>query len=356
MQSQTLHKSISAAVFESFLEALAGHLQLESGESLPDGVGDVDSGGVPVSLAVQRSQRFVAARWACVDENGLAQHETFFVQPKGIAARTGYRIRRYAGPLSPFHAPDGGGTRLEAPAWWSAATATGAPIETGTLPTFVELLATLCGEGRVKSTNPELLARLNAQEDEANYLLTLLDEQKRQLKQYRARLRSLEAATGNADAQADEVVVDIDGRLPDLESLPAWAAENRERIVVLPRALNGVKKSRYERPEVVCAAFELLAGTYRDTRLGLAKAEDLDAAMSVHGLKLEGSVGASIAGEQGSAYFVRWDGRRRMLDLHLLKGGGRDERYCMRLYFFWDAESSRVVVGSGVAHLANSLS
>lgn len=49
-------------------------------------------------------------------------------------------------------------------------------------------------------------------------------------------------------------------------------------------------------------------------------------------------------------------GRRRMFDLHLAKGGGRDERYCLRIYFFWSAEDRKVVVGWLPSHLSNSLS
>jgi len=83
---------------------------------------------------------------------------------------------------------------------------------------------------------------------------------------------------------------------------------------------------------------------------------DFVAQLAAEELQLEGSVAPSVAGEQGDAYFVSWKGRRRFMDLHLRKGGGRDERYCLRVYFFWDEQLQKVVVGWLPSHLSNSLS
>jgi hypothetical protein len=144
--------------------------------------------------------------------------------------------------------------------------------------------------------------------------------------------------------------------LQDLSLLPQWAEDNKERIVVLPRALNGAKKSLYLRPEMIFRALEYLAGPYREYRLGKLSKSQVEDALTKTGLHWAGSTVPSVAGEQGETYFVTYDGRRRFLEFHLLKGGGRDERYCLRVYFFWDDVSQRAVVGSLPAHLANSLS
>jgi hypothetical protein len=40
-----------------------------------------------------------------------------------------------------------------------------------------------------------------------------------------------------------------------------------------------------------------------------------------------------------------------MLEFHLKKGSDRDERFSLRIYFFWDGDSKRVVVGSLPGHL-----
>ena len=54
------------------------------------------------------------------------------------------------------------------------------------------------------------------------------------------------------------------------------------------------------------------------------------------------------------AYFIRLGGRRRFLDQHLGKGSARDPRYCMRIYFCWDEDTNRVVIGHMPSHLPTS--
>jgi hypothetical protein len=54
-------------------------------------------------------------------------------------------------------------------------------------------------------------------------------------------------------------------------------------------------------------------------------------------------------------YNVLYGGRQRQLDQHLRKGGGRDPRYVMRVYFFWDDDQQMAVVGWLPGHLDNTL-
>ena len=69
------------------------------------------------------------------------------------------------------------------------------------------------------------------------------------------------------------------------------------------------------------------------------------------------SGGETTFTKYSSAYEVPWgsNGEKRTLEWHLEKGGGRDERYFLRIYFFWDEESEQVVVGWIPSHLPNSL-
>ena len=314
MQSQSFQKTLDAAEFAAFLEALGAQLRPHDPASLPEGIQEASAQGLPVLLAIERSRSFAAARWSALGPLGPEHHETFFVHPAGSAARSGYRIVRPASDGPPRERP---------PAWWELSTARGQPCAGGPTPSFLELVGALGSQGRLRSANAELLARLEGCEDEAGYLRGLLDGQAALLKRYKARLRVAESAAAarrapqpGADDDAEEPA-----RLTRLEDLPAWAADRQDHIVVLPRALGGVKKSLYEKPEVVCAAFELLAGVYRQARLGLADNAEMNAALAQAGLRLEGSVAPSVAGENGGAYFVHWEGRRRFLDLHLLKAG-----------------------------------
>jgi hypothetical protein len=141
-----------------------------------------------------------------------------------------------------------------------------------------------------------------------------------------------------------------------LDRLAAWADANIDRVVVLPRALGEAKKSTYENPDLIHQALELLAVTYTGVKANKVRREALKEGALRLGLFIGGSVDPSRAGMEGDEYFVNFVGRRRFLDQHLGRGTSRDPRYAMRIYFFFDEESGRVVVGWLPSHLSNSLS
>jgi hypothetical protein len=81
-------------------------------------------------------------------------------------------------------------------------------------------------------------------------------------------------------------------------------------------------------------------------------------ALGLRGTRFErGSVDLQVtAGEQKDEYFVNYPvgsppGNKKFLEQHLRKGNDRDERFCFRLYFFWDKKKSLVVVGWLPSHL-----
>ena len=72
------------------------------------------------------------------------------------------------------------------------------------------------------------------------------------------------------------------------------------------------------------------------------------------GLELAPSISSSRAGEAGDEYYVTYplEGEtKRMLEQHLRKGSGREERFCLRIYFFWDKDSKKVIIGWLPSHL-----
>ena len=141
-----------------------------------------------------------------------------------------------------------------------------------------------------------------------------------------------------------------------LSDIGEWAAANADRIVIMPRAIAATKRSTFEQPALLFECLELLATEYTQVKTGKAdrfafknKAESL-------GLDFGGSVEPSVAGEMGDLYFVRWHGRRQFLDQHLCKGNARDPRFCMRIYFFYDEDTQKVIVGHMPSHLPTSTS
>jgi len=320
---------VDASEYEPFRDALVAFISLALGE-LEDGVTELTFADAQTAVAYKAADRFLAVRHV----DAVGSLEAFFVSPATGRPRLGLAVQSYSG--EPPAVPEAFLPFVQA------------QEETDNLPSFLSLAKLLISRGEEIRAFSEKALQLQS---ENGYLKQLLAEQSDLYRQARALLRERTHVAPRADdpAPAREACW-------SLETMPTWCVEHEDEIVVLPRARNGAKKSRYEDPALMGVALEFLAGPYRAHRQGLTSRESFEAALQATGLKLAGAVGATIAGEQGDAYYVPWGGRRRLLDMHLLKGGGRDERYCFRLYFFWDDVSQRAIVGSMPAHLANSLS
>ncbi|MBC8738563.1 hypothetical protein F6X40_17535 [Paraburkholderia sp. UCT31] len=340
--------------FEGYLDFICAHLGLSSKASVPDGTGELATATGYASFAVSRENAFAAFQWIAPSGDTPAVTESFFVTPQNSPARSGLRIR----PVRESGNGDGGAPTLAME--WRAAVGGVDTAPDLRFPAFVDLVAILANHGRVVVGTSAALERARVLESEVEHLRIMLLEQSDHLQTAKENLRHI-GQSPSFDQMLAPMFSDVD-TLPSseeglgLEELPAWAVENTERIVILPRALNGAKKSQYQSPATIMASLEILAGPYRDHRLGRTSKAEFEAALAAEGLQLAGSVAPAIAGEQGDAYFVNWGGRRRFLEFHLLKGGGREPRYCMRIYFFWDAETERCVVGVMPQHLPNSLS
>lgn len=172
------------------------------------------------------------------------------------------------------------------------------------------------------------------------------------LKQTISSLRRAKTAGTSAEAP------DIPDTFDDLE---AWCDKYLSGCVhVLPRAINAAKRSNYSEPALVYKALMLLANEYRNMRItGTTEAKEaFERQREALGIKpISRSGGETTFTKFSSDYEVSWGnkGEKRTLEWHLEKGGGRDERYFLRMYFFWDDESEQVVVGWMPGHLPNSL-
>lgn len=285
------------------------------------------------STAISSDRLLVAVRWNNPESTG----EAFFTHGRVTGPKIGARVWSASGappePLSDWLKPEH-------------------EVFVEQTPSFVALAGLVATSGAITVERSSSLSSLEA---EVAYLRGLLAEQSDEIRRLRAKDRATYIRAGQPDLSLDAEIRGPDQRLTDLTRLPDWCAERSTHIAVLPRAMAGAKKSNYQDPGLIFDALELLAGPYRALRCGDTSRDEFDELLARYGLHLSGSTAPSVAGEQGDAYFVQWGRGRRFLDQHLTKGGGRDERYCFRLYFFWDADSSRAVVGSMPAHLNNSL-
>ncbi len=145
-----------------------------------------------------------------------------------------------------------------------------------------------------------------------------------------------------------------------LDDLPEWVNEYLVgRVVLHPRAFQGIKKSDYKNPPLVYKALLLLANQYRDMKLGLVSQEDYVKSRDALQLRDGGSIDEDHAGEYDSAYYVQYPigtSANRFLEYHLRCGGNtRDPERCLAIYFFWDDESRQVVIGWLPSHLENKM-
>ncbi len=165
----------------------------------------------------------------------------------------------------------------------------------------------------------------------------------------RQRIRVLEERIRSSTKSAAEPPIPT-----SLDDLEPWCRDQLSGVVdVHNRAIQAAKKSRYEDVTLVYRALLLLRDAYVPMKRdgGLDKKALFDKGCQELGLSEEATFTGERWGEQGETYVVRYAGRRCLLDRHLKKGTSKDERYCFRLYFFWDEESEQAVVGWLPSHL-----
>lgn len=135
-----------------------------------------------------------------------------------------------------------------------------------------------------------------------------------------------------------------------------WVDDNFVgKLALHPRVSRGLKEAIYEDVSEVCTALSMLANEYRQVMLGESRREDFDEAIRDKHFILSGSISESQAKSFGDEYYVRWQGKKQFLHGHIQKGNSRDERYCLRVYFFWDPEQQVIVIGWLPSHLKNRL-
>lgn len=346
-QETTRVDEVDASCFEQYLtsiwEQLVEEQELPASEP-PEGSGELLGARGRVAYVVARQARFAAWQWS---ENG-ALCESFFVRPADGRARCGWR-------RVSSDAAHQGATRT--PDWYVELQPVSSRLRTGEAPSFLELLALWSASGHASPPDTALLQANEDLQAQLDYYRQAAAEHAEESRQLRARLRNLLAHRSRADTQTEDASDAAAAQEPlrDLSGLAEWAEQNASRITVLGRALGAAKRSLYEEPAHIYQALEVLAGPYREHRSGRLDRAGFEAALSANGLRLAGSVGSSVAGMHGEAYFVSYRGQRRFLEMHLLRGGGRDERYCLRVYFFWDDDARQAVVGWLPSHLDNSL-
>ena len=209
-----------------------------------------------------------------------------------------------------------------------------------------------------------LQRKLEAAEQENDEWLTELENKTTEAdfyKQENAALRlQLDALRAHLHRQTG-ASPDTEITIPDnYKVMGEWVKEHLAgRLVLLPRAERAASKAEYADVAAVYRALLILANEYRDSRMGVGTDEAFRQALAKCGMDFSGSIDRTRAGEEGDAYFVNYpigSTQRVFLQYHIVRGTRHEDRYCMRIYFFWDEDTNQVVVGWLPSHLSNRIS
>lgn len=190
-------------------------------------------------------------------------------------------------------------------------------------------------------------------ERERDYAREELEQKATEVNALRARVVHLLSAL-EAKGSAEEIP--IPNNFEDLED---WCRNYLAgNIVVLPRAFRAAKKAEYQEPALAYKALLLLKDQYVALRTqgGDLALKAWQEGLIALGLEDCSSFFGERAGEEGEEYKVLWGKHKRLLERHLKGNNSHEERYCFRLYYFWDDETQQVIVGSFPAHLSTRIS
>ena len=216
-----------------------------------------------------------------------------------------------------------------------------------------------------KSLYEEVIRALQAKVQEAqgerDEFVNLAEEAERTRDYYIAendRLRwQIDSLQARLREKSGEEVDSGIGYPTDYSTLATWVEENLAgRVVLHSRALRGIKGAEFEDLQLLCDSLLLLANEYRRMRIGHDGAKDaFDGRLAALGLRCDGSITRTRAGEFGNTYFVRYpphQSTKQFIDMHLRNNANtRDPKRCLAIYFFWDSETRQVVVASLPSHL-----
>ena len=129
------------------------------------------------------------------------------------------------------------------------------------------------------------------------------------------------------------------------EEFAAWSDESLAgRLTLTSAARRELSSAEFEDIGMAAACLNWLARDYRDGRL-----RGGDPALHGRISDIEDGVYNLPCG--GDSFDASWEGRRHRVEWHIKRGANtRDPRRCLRIYYFWDEETRRVVVASMPAH------
>lgn len=207
----------------------------------------------------------------------------------------------------------------------------------------------------------EEIAAAKRQVDET---LELLTEAEREREEALSRVReiqssylALQARVTSLQRRMEERSDQPSGYPSSLQELEGWAVQNLSGSVELAdRALKAARESDFQNTALVFDALVLMRDFYVPMRRegGIDFKRAFEARLAELGLDNSKCFAQeNKARNFGGEYFIKYQGEKRELDWHLKGSNSRDGRLGFRMYYFWDTETSRVIVGYLPGHLTN---
>lgn len=195
---------------------------------------------------------------------------------------------------------------------------------------------------------------------DAELLFDAQSEDLRAVKNERDALKAINASIFDGLRRARANTSQTEHRPTSYEEVADWVDQTlSHRLVLLPRARRALGDAVYEDVSLVVSCLELLAGEYWGLRT--SSPEERDAAAIAYQARLSflevdeaPSSSAQMRGRFEEQYSVDYPIRhrsRQQLDRHLRCGNSREARFCLRIYYLWDDEQQKVVVGHLPSHL-----
>jgi hypothetical protein len=120
-----------------------------------------------------------------------------------------------------------------------------------------------------------------------------------------------------------------------------------DRVLLTPSARRMLKSPEYENVELVARSIAWLATEHHETRV--------NGGGSLRDVTVEnGIINASCGGD---TYPTDWKGRRYNVDWHIkTNGNSRDPKRCLRIYYFWEAETQQTIIDHMPSHRKTGMS
>lgn len=192
---------------------------------------------------------------------------------------------------------------------------------------------------------------------ERNQAMRTIDELEQANRSLTARIQTLKNAlntkkgnTGDADAEGTVKPQSIDSMGDVLKNIDE---QYDDVLIILKKARKSCKKSLFNNPKQVYDAIKWLATTYRSTRRGETRQDLKKSCIEQTGMQYKPGQSEVTMGENPQDYFVKWNNKNTPLTEHLVQGSSGKEQDMIRIAFFYDKKTSKVIIGYIGKHQKN---